>query len=188
MMAKVRSATCVLAGIVAALGFTTVRADSLGGYFLDHDGLPSSTLGGRVFFTLEGDGTVRASLTSFSGGIVGFGFDSPPLNLPESGFPPGQPGNPFGWGTVHYGAFFSGFRSNGPFPTSIDWTIGNPGDYTSVWQALGTVNANWDFYLLSDSEWGAVASAIPEPGMATLLTAGVVALSLVARRQRRIGE
>ena len=61
---------------------------------------PSLTLvasEGSVTFTLNSNGTIAASLTDTGGTIVGFGYNSAAINLPESNFQPLLPSNPYGW-------------------------------------------------------------------------------------------
>ena len=117
--------------------------------------LLADPLGGDVTFTLNPDGTIGASLTSFDGAIIGFGFNSTTPNLPESNFSPVDPlgdgGNYDGWSSGG-NSWNSGFACNN-CGTSETWTIGNPGDYSSVLQVLGGT-APFDFYMLtSNNQW-----------------------------------
>lgn len=185
MMMKRVSVLRLVAGLAGAMLVAAAQADSVSGNFLHENGSPSATSGGSVTFTLNGDGTIAASLTSLDGGIIGFGFDSVNPNLPESGFPPGQPANPYGW-LGSYGYFPSGFLASTPYPASMTWTIGNPGDYSSVSQVLGGPNLSWDFYMFSGpgNEWAAVA-AVPEPQTYAMLALGLGVLGWMRSRRAR---
>jgi hypothetical protein len=161
-------------------------ADSLVGNFnLDTslDPIPSQ---GQVTFTLNGDGTISASLVTYNYAILGFGFDSVESNIAESGFSPTTPDYPnVGWFDA-FGSQNSGFYcSTCGFAES--WTIGSAGEFTSVWQALGGGNASVDFFLYDSNQgqYGGNAggqSGVPEPGSLVLLGAGLAGLALVRRR------
>ena len=65
------------------------------------------------------------------------------------------------------------------------WVIGNPGDYTSVSQALGGTGLA-DFYLTGPSgEFGGNAQPTPEPGSMMLLATGVLGGFGKMRRSRQ---
>jgi len=83
-----------LLGALFGLG-SAARADAVLGDFVVRNGGTSSS-GGSVTFTLNGNGTIAASLRSLAGAIVGFGFDSAAFAIPESDFLPTVPDNTFG--------------------------------------------------------------------------------------------
>jgi hypothetical protein len=166
-------------------GVRQAKADMLVGDFTIDSNLHTIPSQGRVTFTLNADGTIAASLVSYYHGIWGFGFDSTSVNLFETGFST-PVDNAAGWGDS-FGSHNSGFYSSSTVPLSETWTIGRPGDFTSVWQALGGHNAPTDFFLFvspangfsSAQELGAMAKPVtPEPstlallGMATASFAG----------------
>jgi len=132
-------------------------ADAAKAYFnFDSNNNPSASEG-MVTFTLNGDGTIAASLIDFSSRIAGFGFDSARVNLLQSNFSPATPDNLYGWSDT-YGLHQSGFGSYTTFPynanVTVTWTIGNAGDFTSVLGALGGGNASHPFYLNDgNGEW-----------------------------------
>ena len=170
---------------VAALGLAlaaTAHADSVAGNFMLANWSPSSSSGGSVTFTLAADGTIAATLSAVNG-IFGFGFASPGVSdLPESNFAPTAPDDPFEWQEI-YGTQKSGFLCSqcGSFES---WTIGTAGEFTSVLQALGGTNSQFDFFLFDrfGNQWAADVSAVPEPANVLLLLAG---LGVIARRVAR---
>ncbi|HVP56104.1 MAG TPA: PEP-CTERM sorting domain-containing protein [Candidatus Eisenbacteria bacterium] len=163
-------------------------ADSAIGYLNLDVNLNTVPAVGQVIFTLNGNGTIAASLTSYGPDtIVGFGFNSVAANLPESGFNPTAPDNPFGW-IDSFGYQPSGFLCSA-CGLQESWIIGNPGDYTSVYQVLGGGSqSSVDFFLLDSAsgQWGGMAqpySVIPEPGSLALLGSGVLGIAGMIRRK-----
>ncbi len=75
-------------------------ADSVTGQFtIDLNWQPSSEPGICYFHPVSPDGSIAASLTVTNGfNILGFGFNSLAVDLPESNFSPTQPDNMDGWG------------------------------------------------------------------------------------------
>ncbi|HEY6272747.1 MAG TPA: PEP-CTERM sorting domain-containing protein [Terriglobales bacterium] len=162
-------------------------ADSVIGYFNLDSSLNTVPTVGQVIFTLEGNGTIAASLSDYGPAtIVGFGFNSAAVDLPESGFTPTAPGNADGW-VDGFGSQPSGFYC-GTCGLQESWIIGDPGDYTSVYQVLnGGSQSTVDFFLFdsSDDQWGGDAqpySTTPEPGTMALLGTGLFGLLGFARR------
>jgi len=186
-MRHLRAATLIVCLTLLATGVGF--ADSVIGYLnLDVNLNPVPAVG-QVIFTLNGDGTVSATLTDYGPAtIVGFGFNSAAVNLPESGFTPTAPDNAFGW-IDSFGYQPSGFLCTSCGLTE-SWVIGNPGDYTSVYQLLtGGPQSSVDFFLYDTStgqQWGGNAqpySPTPEPGSLALLGSGVLGLAGVLRRK-----
>lgn len=179
--------TLMLATLVLLLvNAGPTRADSLVGNFDLDSNLNPITSVGQVTFTLDADGTIAASLVSYGNNILGFGFDSTTVNLPESNFVPAV-SNPYGWDDG-YGYHPSGFLAFGNSLTET-WTIGTPGEFTSVWQALGGTTATTDFFLLDSvgTSFGAMAmaSSVPEPSVLAMLVTGCASgLGFFARRRR----
>ncbi len=172
-------------GVCAAAGPS--NADTITAEFTVLFNSPSAS-GGRITFALNPDGTVAASLVSYAGGnYLGFGFDSINPVTTQSNYAPDQPDFPnIGWGTASYGDFYSGFFCPFSCGASETWTIGNPGDYTSVFQLLGGGHASYDFYMQDGvGEWA--ASAIPrasEPGTFGLLCIALLGAGRILRARR----
>jgi hypothetical protein len=184
-MRQLRSLALVSCLLVFAAGASF--ADSAIGYFNLDTSLNTIPATGQVIFTLNGNGTIAASLTSYGPNtILGFGFNSTTPNLPESGFTPTTPDNPFGW-TDGFGYQPSGFLCSA-CGLSEAWVIGNPGDYTSVYQALGGAQSSVDFFLYDSTggQYGGNAqpySPVPEPSSLALIGSGVLGLASVIRRK-----
>jgi hypothetical protein len=153
-------------------------------------GLMTSGTGGEIFFTLNANGTVNAGLYTFagSGDILAFGFDSPGSTpLAESNFqsvtPISEGGLPDMYG---YGAAGSGFACPST-PTGCGtgetWTIGTPGEFTSVFQAVTPGNSS--FVMETQFGWWA-ADPDPLPEPSSVLPVGVILglAALVLRRKR----
>jgi hypothetical protein len=147
---------------------------------------------GETIFTLNADGTIAAELLDYnSTAVLGFGFNSPAGPLPDSGFNqpllPNQPS--ISWGNDAFGEQLSGFAClSTPCGFYTSWTIGNPGDFTSVYQALGDPptgkTSSVDFFLFDlNGQWGANAPAppvaTPEPGSFALLGVGMLAFGTI---------
>ena len=186
-MPKLRSLAVLACLLVFAAGASF--ADSVIGYFNLDTSLNTVTAQGQVIFTLNGNGTISASLTEYGPStIIGFGFNSAAVNLPESGFTPTAPDNPFGW-IDSFGYQPSGFACSLCGLTE-SWIIGNPGDYSSVYQVLngGSGQSSVDFFLLDSAggQWGGdaqVYNPTPEPGSLMLLGSGVLGLAGFVRRK-----
>jgi len=150
-------------------------ADSITAEFtISANGTPVPSQG-FVNFTLENNGSILASLTITNGfTILGFGFNSLAVDLPESNFSPVQPDNPYGW-LDHFGYQASGFYCT-QCGTTETWTI--DGNYSSVSDVLdGGSQSLVDFFLLDSgyNEWG--ANPIPEPATWLVLSSGLLSMA-----------
>jgi hypothetical protein len=201
--------TVLLAATLAVFGVAASHADSLTEYFnlscqsaISCDpAVPGSASPtpvapiGQITLTLNGNGTVAASLEDYGpGDIIGLGFNSSAVNLPESGFSLYTPAAEFGW-LDDFGYQPSGFACNSSYcGLGESWVIGNPGDYTSVLQVLNGgagAQTSVDFFLYDfngDTQWGAdeqsySTSPAPEPGSFLLLGTGALGLIGTIRRK-----
>jgi hypothetical protein len=159
------------------------RADMLLANFTILNGSASPS-GGQVTFTLNGDGTIAASMVSAGDSILGFGFDSAASDLPESNFST-APDNADGWGDL-YGDQPSGFRC-GACGTTETWTIGTPGEFTSVFQALDGNSSSHPFFFVAPNlhEWAADVAAVTTPEPFSLLLLGTLLLVLAPALRRK---
>lgn len=175
-----------LALLLCAFAVGTARADSLTANFNSYRGKPYDYASwGSLNLALNPDGTIAANLAA-NWPVLGFGLDSA-TTLSESNFSAGTTVNTWGWNDATYGRFASGFSFCQPYPaTPLSWTIGTPGEFTSVRDLLDGNGATVDFLLImpipgdGTASFGAMAP-IPEPAPWTLALCGGVWL---ARRRR----
>ncbi len=198
--------TFVLVLFLAVYGVGSGRADSLIGYFnlaCPSGNCSANTAGGnpvgpmktvategQIIFTLNSNGTIAATLDDYGPAtVLGFGFNASG-NTAEADFT-GRPDVEYGWYDgfgFQYGGFGS-YRTK-EVPSMESWVIGNPGDFTSVFQALDGGSLSQVDFFLDDSKgkWGADAepydpSPVPEPGSLMLLGSGALAMLAAIRRK-----
>jgi len=188
-----RHLSMAVLGCILAAG--ACFADNTTGTFDIYEGSPMFPAGGEVSLTLNGDGTISASLFVTAGDIEAFGFASPGSTpLSESGFLSVTPIGTVGL-TDEYGTQGSGFvcpATPTGCGTSEFWTIGTPGEFTSVFQALNGVSKsydkNYDFVMENQFGWWAAKiqgeAIIPEPSSALPVGAFLLGLATVFRRKR----
>jgi len=179
-----RRVACALSLCLAVAG--ACRADALFGDFNILNGA-QTTSGGHISFVLNANGTIRANFESFVGPLRGFGFDSTFLNVPESHFST-NPDNLFGW-SDDYGEHRSGFFSS-ESDDDESWIIGNPGQYSSVFDVVGGGHATHNFFFVSDDfqdQWAAdgisVPTPAPEPASFMLMGTAILGLGYGFRRK-----
>jgi hypothetical protein len=170
----------LFAGLVT---LPSAHADVLVADFNIKEGNPSAS-GGQVTFTLNGDGTIAGSASSTSGPIAALGFDSATqfgFGLSSSGYGDTSTLNIYGFqlsAAANFGV---------PTATSLNWTIGIPGEFTSVFQALGGGHSTYDFYMFTDANWAGIAaaiSAVPEPSTWAMMILGFAGVGFMAYRRR----
>jgi hypothetical protein len=183
----------VLTFAAIALMAGTSFADIVVGEFTLDESLNTVASRGEVTFSLNPNGTIDASVTSFVGGMHGFAFDWTVVEGPQSNFSP----PPFQLSAIvtNFGAFNTGILYEIPdLPTSVTWTIGEPGDFNSVLEAFGGP-AKVDFFLYTDTnghplQSGAnavlVTPPVPEPSGIVMLGLGGIGVGLAAWRRRRL--
>jgi hypothetical protein len=160
-----------------AVGYFTVEAP---GFF---EPIPEPVPGGEVTFNLNADGTIAASLISYYEPIYGFGFDSI-TNLPESNFSPKTPTSTSRWSDT-WGNQMSGFYISSTIPAGVieKWTIGQAGEFTSVFDALDGGLSTHPFFL--DGPYALYAgdiSTAPIPGTVWLFGSGLAGLIGLKRK------
>jgi hypothetical protein len=198
IMAKYR-ALCVICLLIVLASAASYAQSSITGYFdlICPRGDCSTSLSsavtvasaGQVTFTLNDNGTIAASLIDYGPAtVVGFGFNSSGSPF-ESGWTPGTPDYPFGWGD-NFGYQFGGFGSYETFnvPLQESWTIGTPGEFTSISQALnGGSNSTVEFFLADNTgSYGSTpvpVTGTPEPGSFLLFGSGALGLLGAIRRK-----
>lgn len=202
-------ASQVLAGITTMLaittGMNTARADSAEIVFDKGFPRPPVQIGGTARFTLQDDGTVRATVNSFGGNIFRLYFNSPTHQeahafTDSDSYSLGPPTGPYDWITAGYGFYNSGWVDPTYNAREASWTIGAPGSFKSVWDAFSpnsmgysvwfgaldtTEPGNWN-----STEWVGklVASPVPEPSSAILLALGVLVASYKRRKPGRLAS
>jgi len=187
----------VVAG--AALGIlffaASATADVLIANFDFKNGV-STQSGGEIMLTLNGDGTVGATATSFLGAINGFAINSV-THYSESGL---AINNYFeniyqtGFGTFETGIGFGTIQATIPIALEVSWVIGTPGQFSSVQQLLGGSGSSYDFFLYlcegvncnSAAQWTANAeiSSVPEPSTWAMMILGFAGVGFMAYRRK----
>lgn len=178
----------LLTGLLLSLAHTA-QADMIEADFTELNGLPS-TSAGHIKFNLNNNGTVAATFTTTLHSFLGLAYNAPGAPTQSNFSNPDAISS--GWGTAQYGSFESGIACNRNDATvnclenmsgALTWTIGNLGDFSSVWQILGGASSH-DFYLVNwtegaamPSEWvadiGAISVPVPEPTSAFLMLIGL---------------
>jgi hypothetical protein len=130
----------------------------------------STAVGGQVTLDLNADGTIAASLVSYTDDIQGFGFATG-IYIPEWNFSSAVVDNPFGPANI-FGNRYTGFLCSNCGKTET-WTIGAAGEFTTIAEAL-RMNSPFEFFFVdaAGNHFGASSLApVPEPGTLPLLSA-----------------
>ncbi len=172
---------------------SSASADSLSVTFTEKAGNGVSP-GVTALFTLNADGSIAASASSLGGALFNFGFNAPgQMHIPSYDF------SILAQDASHstaFGTFNSGWRdiSNTTVfsPTTVTWTIGLPGSFSSVMQAFAGNDGGYEFFAYAldgdqpglITQWGWRSSApVPEPGVRALLLIGLITIGWVMKRE-----
>ena len=169
-------------------------ADVVTADFNNWYGIPTSSSGGELTLTLNGDGTVGAIATSFVGPIFGVAIDSG-LHFSESNFPSDY--FETNWWLTSWGDYATGLAELVYHSaSSVSWTIGAPGQFTSVQQLLGGSDSSYDFWMAVCTNGydcysptpltaNATVAATPLPAALPLFATGLGAMGLFGWRRKR---
>lgn len=147
---------------------------------------------GEVFgtgtFVLALDGTISASVTAFDSSVVGFGVDAP-RKYQTSNFsdPAAKSG---GWGITVGEAYYTGIICGYGCGTTVNFTIGNPGDFNSITELYDGGGAAYDFFLFNKEGKGffgnavAISPEVPEPATWAMMLAGFGMIGFATRRRQ----
>lgn len=168
--------------ILAFLGTKLASADTIPFNLVYTQGqLTPTTAPAILNLELQIDGTIAASVTA-DAAIFLVGYNAPGFNVSlenntPTGYIPTSSSSPFG-------SWLHGISNFTTPETSISWTIGSPGMFTSLEQiesfqgAQATPDATQFFLLLSDDTLyggnAAQATPAPEPSSAILLIVGLI--------------
>ena len=201
-MTKARTAIATASLLMAA---AVAHADSATATFLQGFPFPAAAPGAIASFSLNDDGTIAASVTSLYGAIGAFKFNSPTPQISSQFSVPGLINDPVlnGGFTAGFGWFNSGWQyqtSSTPGVTSVSWTIGQAGSFSSVADAFvrnyNSGQSGWALWVILEegsvnagqvSEWAAnieMAPAVPEASTTAMLLAGLAVLRMVTTRRR----
>jgi len=184
---KLRTLTLSIAVALANVGFVSLaHADSASASFTDVIG-SGSVSDITATFTLNADGSIGATASSTNGGLVGFAFSSSGnAHYVSQDF--SSDASDTSWGTG-FGSFSSGWVTNSwpATATSVDWTIGSAGQFSSVSQLFAANGNGYELFAYTNSgtQYGGNAvSAVPEPSTYAMLFAGLACVGWMARRRR----
>ena len=191
MKSRLLGALACACGLLILAGPAT--ADVVTGDFNFWYGVPTTVSGGELTLTLNGDGTVGAIATSFVGPIFGVAIDSG-LHFSESNFPSDYFETSWltSWGDYATGLTELVYHS----ASSVSWTIGAPGQFTSVQQLLGGSDSSYDFWMAVCTNGydcysptpltaNATVSAVPLPSTWAMLLIGFAGVGFMAYRGSR---
>lgn len=177
----------LLTGLLLSLAHTA-HADLIEADFTELNG-QSSTSAGHIKLKLNNDGTIAATFTTTLNSFLGLAYNASSAPTQSNFSNPNAVSS--SWGTAQYGNFESGLVCNRNDTTInclesmagvLSWTIGNLGDFSSVWQILNGASSH-DFYLTDwvagatiPNEWvadiGTISNPVPEPASALLFLIG----------------
>lgn len=182
--------------LFCSVAASSANADTITSDFIFKNGIASAS-GGQITLTLNPNGTIAGDLTAIGNSIYRFGIDTSIASQISN-----VSSNTYYWhggsfGTI-YGDFWSGFgEGTGQFPaTHLTFTLGSPGQFTSVLDAISGENSDYSFYLITRPRpssiccdytyWaaGPTVAAVPEPSTWAMMILGFFGVGYMTYRRR----
>ena len=196
-----RFSTFIRTSAAAAICLASLSAfaDSATATFTSSNGGAGPVPGGTATLTLQNDGTINGAFQSLAGGILLVGLDSL-ISYPLHDF-----SSPATASVVQtfFGTFLSGAVPQNTFPLTLSFSVGAPGQFSTVSDVYGGSNAQFDAFMyvfntagsddgdLRVTQYGGnfvletTTPPVPEPETYTLMLAGLGIVGWIGRRRLR---